>query len=203
MYQDTVREEKLLDKPWFVLSLFAALFVILFFVDLSTSGFAELLAPAIGNPEESGVYGQFATGITMAAIVTGVIWRVSRLPLKAQSRTVWVILAMLFMLFFTSFNLSFSFIQSKLWFMVSQGIVTTLYVSVISISIASVLAIIGAVAKLSSNGIANGIASFYTSFFRGLPLLMQVYLIYLGLLQLGFVIDAIPAGVAALSRLYD
>jgi len=202
MYQDTVREEKLLDKPWFVLSLFAALFVILFFVDLSTSGFAELLAPAIGNPEESGVYGQFATGITMAAIVTGVIWGVSRLPLKAQSRTVWLILAILFMLFFTSFDLSFSFIQSKLWFMVSQGIVTTLYVSVISISIASVLAIIGAVAKLSSNGIANGLASFYTSFFRGLPLLMQVYLIYLGLPQLGFVIDAIPAGVAALSLCY-
>ena len=45
---------------------------------------------------------------------------------------------------------------------------------------------IAAVALLSSNGFAYAIASFYTSFFRGLPLLMQVYLIYLGLPQLGF-----------------
>ncbi|TIT44756.1 MAG: amino acid ABC transporter permease, partial [Mesorhizobium sp.] len=44
--------------------------------------------------------------------------------------------------------------------------------------------------------------AFYTSFFRGLPLLMQVYLIYLGLPQLGFVINAVPAGILALSLCY-
>jgi polar amino acid transport system permease protein len=64
------------------------------------------------------------------------------------------------------------------------------------------VAIFGAVAKLSSNGFANAIASFYTSFFRGLPLLMQVYLIYLGLPQLGNVIDAVPASVLALTLCY-
>ena len=86
--------------------------------------------------------------------------------------------------------------------MVSQGVFTTLYVSAISITLASILAIIGAVAKLSSNGFAYAIASFYTSFFRGLPLLMQVYLIYLGLPQLGYVIDAVPAGILALTLCY-
>ncbi|HER27318.1 MAG TPA: amino acid ABC transporter permease, partial [Rhodospirillales bacterium] len=57
-------------------------------------------------------------------------------------------------------------------------------------------------AKLSNNGFAYAIASFYTSFFRGLPLLMQVYLIYLGLPQLGFIVGAVPAGVMALSLCY-
>jgi His/Glu/Gln/Arg/opine family amino acid ABC transporter permease subunit len=57
-------------------------------------------------------------------------------------------------------------------------------------------------AKLSSNGIAQGIAHFYTSLFRGLPLLMQIYMIYLGLPQLGYVVDAVPTGIAALSLCY-
>ena len=68
--------------------------------------------------------------------------------------------------------------------------------------IATVIAIVGAIAKLSNNGFAYAIASFYTSLFRGLPLLLQVYLIYKGLPQLGFMVDAIPSGIAALSLCY-
>lgn len=202
MYQDTVQEAKLLSKPRFVAALFVCLTIIIFMLDLSQTGFAELLRPAIGESTDSTFYARFVTGVTLAAIMTLAIWLIGKLTFTAQRITVWLIMAGFFMLFFTSFNLSFSFIQSKIWFMVSQGILTTLYISVISISIASVLAIIGAVAKLSSNGFANGLASFYTSFFRGLPLLMQVYLIYLGLPQLGFVIDAVPAGILALSLCY-
>ena len=100
------------------------------------------------------------------------------------------------------FQLSLPFMAEKLPFLITQGLFTTIYVSAISIAIASVIAILGAVAKLSTNGFAYAIASFYTSFFRGLPLLMQVYLIYLGLPQLGFIIDAVPAGILALSLCY-
>jgi len=121
---------------------------------------------------------------------------------RLQVISVWVELLILFLSFFYSFDLSFEFIRSKIWFMVTQGIFTTLYVSAISIVIASFIAIIGAVAKMSSNGFAYAIASFYTSFFRGLPLLMQVYLIYLGFPQIGYVIDAVPAGIIALSLCY-
>ena len=78
----------------------------------------------------------------------------------------------------------------------------TLYISVVSIVLASVLALIGAMAVLSSNGVALGIANFYTSLFRGVPLLMQIYMIYLGLPQIGFVVDAVPAGITALSLCY-
>src|SRR3546814_17981785 len=40
------------------------------------------------------------------------------------------------------------------------------------------------------------------SFFRGTPLLLQVVLIYTGLDQLGFVMEAVPAGITALSLCY-
>ncbi|MEH6446757.1 MAG: amino acid ABC transporter permease [Oceanospirillaceae bacterium] len=202
MYQDTVQEAKLLSKPPFVVALFVCFFIIFYAIDFSQTILADILRPAIGESTDSTIYARFVTGFTLSAVVTLSIWLIGKLAVKAQSITVWLIMAALFILFFTSFNLSFAFIQSKIWFMISQGILTTLYISVISITLASILAIIGAVAKLSSNGFANGLASFYTSFFRGLPLLMQVYLIYLGLPQVGFVIDAVPAGILALSLCY-
>jgi polar amino acid transport system permease protein len=127
---------------------------------------------------------------------------VIRLPLRWQMILVWVELALLLMVFFYSFNLSFDFIRRKIGFLITQGLVMTLYISVLSISIASLLALLGAMAKLSSNGILLGVANFYTSLFRGIPLLMQIYMIYLGLPQLGYVVNAVPAGVAALSLCY-
>ncbi len=82
------------------------------------------------------------------------------------------------------------------------GVVTTLYISAISIAIATLIALAGAIAKLSKNGAVYGLATFYTSLFRGLPLLMQIYIIYLGLPQVGYVISAVPAGILALSLCY-
>lgn len=141
-----------------------------------------------------------------AAILTALIganaWIVLGLPRRAQMIAVWVELAALLGLFFVSFDLSWSFIQRKLWLLVSVGLVNTLYISAVSIACAFVLAMAGAIAKLSGSGVALGIANFYTSFFRGIPLLMQIYIIYLGLPQLGIVIDAIPAGIIALSLCY-
>jgi polar amino acid transport system permease protein len=72
----------------------------------------------------------------------------------------------------------------------------------ISIFCACVLALLGALARLSRSGPAFGIATFYISFFRGTPLLVQVYLIYLGLPQIGLVLPAVPSGVIALSLCY-
>jgi polar amino acid transport system permease protein len=127
---------------------------------------------------------------------------IGMLPKRAQIGAVWAELALLFLGFFYLFDLSLEFIESKLWFLISQGVTTTLSVSAISIVIATFIALVGAIAKLSQNAFAFAIASFYTSLFRGIPLLMQVYLIYIGLPQLGYVVDAVPAGVAALSLCY-
>ena len=203
MIQDTVTEEQLLKKPRFVLIVFALACIAFIIIDPSQSAVGHFLAPVIGDPADSGYYGRFVTSFTLAILFILNLIAISLLPqFRYQVLVVWIELLILFLGFFYSFNLSFEFIQSKIGFMITQGIFTTLYVSAISIVIASAIAIVGAVAKLSSNGFAFAIASFYTSFFRGLPLLMQVYLIYLGFPQLGFVIDAVPAGIIALSLCY-
>ncbi len=48
-----------------------------------------------------------------------------------------------------------------------------------------ILALFGALGRLSKNPVAFGISGFYTSFFRGTPLIVQLFLIYLALPQIG------------------
>ena len=60
----------------------------------------------------------------------------------------------------------------------------------------------GALGRLSRNPYLNGIASFYVSFFRGTPLLLQILFIYLALPQAGIVLPAIPTAIVALSLNY-
>lgn len=153
-----------------------------------------------------GVLKASATPVVVTAGLTALIganvWLILGLPVRWQVFAVWVELALLLALFFVSFDLSWDFIRRKIWLLVSIGLINTLYISAASIAFASILALAGAMAKLSGNGVAIGVANFYTSFFRGIPLLMQIYIIYLGLPQLGVVIDAIPAGIVALSLCY-
>lgn len=47
-----------------------------------------------------------------------------------------------------------------------------------------ILGLLAALGRLSLNPLAYGLSTFYTSFFRGTPLLLQVLLIYQGLPQL-------------------
>jgi polar amino acid transport system permease protein len=97
-----------------------------------------------------------------------------------------------------------------------QGAGATIGVSLASITLATILALFGSIARLSSNSVAQGVAGFYVSVVRGTPLLIQIYIIYLGLPQVGeqlnnlgysqlgklFILDAIPAGILALSLNY-
>ena len=139
----------------------------------------------------------------LIALILAANWTLLRLlPRRWQIIGVWIELFVLLMLFFYSFNLSFAFIAKKIGFLITQGVTTTLFISAISIAVATVIALAGAIAKLSRNGVIYGLATFYTSLFRGLPLLMQIYIIYLGLPQVGYVIGAIPAGILALSLCY-
>ncbi len=202
MYQDTVIEDKHLHNPIYLTGLFICVFAIALYFDFSRSFVGELLTPVTGPTVDSGLYGRFTTALFIAIALTVNLFAISFLPFNKQVVIVWTELFIVFMAFFYSFDLSMEFIQKKIWFMISKGLATTLYISAISIAIATMLALVGAVAKLSNNGFAYAVASFYTSFFRGLPLLMQVYLIYLGMPQLGFVIDAVPAGIMALSLCY-
>ena len=49
------------------------------------------------------------------------------------------------------------------------------------IVLAIILALFGALGRLSTNPIAYGVSGFYASFFRGTPLIVQLFLIYLAL----------------------
>jgi len=201
-YADNVDYPKLLSRPSVYIPGLAVLFGLLLYMQAGTTTLGQALAAIFGLGEDA----SFAANLLVAVLITGIVALnvafVMRLPIRQQMYAVWVELALAVLLFFYSFDLSFEFIRRKIGFLLTQGLVTTLYVSAVSIIIASILAMIGAIAKLSSNGIALGIANFYTSLFRGLPLLMQIYMIYLGLPQLGYVIDAVPAGILALSLCY-
>jgi len=99
---------------------------------------------------------------------------------------------------------------------VLQGAGTTIGVSLASIVFATVLALLGALGRLSRNAIAQGVSGFYVSIIRGSPLLIQIYIIYLGLPQVGRQLDtmgftqmgrlltltAIQSGILALSLNY-
>lgn len=78
----------------------------------------------------------------------------------------------------------------------------TIVVCLVSIVLATALAIVGAIARLSANPYINGAVSLYISVVRGTPLLVQIIFIFYGLPQLGIVIPAIPAGIIALSFNY-
>ena len=179
---------------------------IFFAFNFTNTIFGEFLSPVIGNPEESGFFGRLAVSFVLTILFVGNLLLISFARLKIQILIVWLELFLLFLAFAYSFDLEIAYIfsgqPSKLGLMISKGLFTTIYISAVSIVIATVIAIVGAIAKLSNNGFAYAIASFYTSLFRGLPLLLQIYLIYMGLPQLGFMIDAIPSGIAALSLCY-
>ncbi|ROL73640.1 amino acid ABC transporter permease [Pseudomonas chlororaphis] len=123
----------------------------------------------------------------------------------------WAVMFGLFASFFLSFDLKFSIILDKLPNLIGlhlapngflQGAALTLFLCLCSIVASCALGFITALGRLSKSAVAFGVASFYASFFRGTPLLIQILLIYLGLPQLGVVPGAVTAGIIALSLNY-
>jgi len=82
------------------------------------------------------------------------------------------------------------------------GVPITLFLAVTSIFFATLLAIVGALGRMSTNPYFNGVASFYVSFFRGTPLLLQILFIFLALPQAGIVLPPVPTAIVALSLNY-
>ncbi|HYO41672.1 MAG TPA: amino acid ABC transporter permease [Candidatus Limnocylindrales bacterium] len=121
---------------------------------------------------------------------------------RLQFLLVWlVILAGLIAFVALTVDLDAAFLTKVVPFIIG-GVGVTLFVSLISISLAIVLATLGALGRLSRNSVANGIASFYVSLVRGTPLLLQIYFIFLALPQAGIVLDAIWCGIIALGFNY-
>jgi polar amino acid transport system permease protein len=127
---------------------------------------------------------------------------------------VWLTWGSLLVLFGTAlghFGLDFGLIRQKLPFMLGlhlspdgflQGMMLTLLITAVSMVFAMLVAVLTALGRLSSNPIAFGVATFYASFFRGTPLLVQVLLIYLALPQFGIILSGLTSGILALSFNY-
>jgi polar amino acid transport system permease protein len=122
-------------------------------------------------------------------------WRVAFLATWA------VIVAGLVLFILVTVNVDTAFLRQTIPFILA-GVPITLFLAVTSIFFATILAGLGALGRLSRNPYLNGIASFYVSFFRGTPLLLQILFIYLALPQAGIVLPAIPTAIVALSLNY-
>nr|WP_232523382.1 ABC transporter substrate-binding protein/permease [Nocardioides sp. MAH-18] len=71
--------------------------------------------------------------------------------------------------------------------------------TICSFVIGMVLAIAAALARLSSLRVLGWIARAYVSVIRGTPLLVQLFIVFYGLPQIGIDLDPYPAAIAALS----
>jgi His/Glu/Gln/Arg/opine family amino acid ABC transporter permease subunit len=81
-----------------------------------------------------------------------------------------------------------------------KGLQMTLLISVISIILGFVGGILIGMCRISRNPLVYGASTVYVEAFRGTPLLIQIFLIYLGLPQLGIYVDSpLVAGLIALS----
>jgi polar amino acid transport system permease protein len=88
------------------------------------------------------------------------------------------------------------------WPFISEGVLITLELAVISIVCASMLAFAAALARLSRIPSINSLAGLYISIIRGTPLFLQFLFIYWALPQLGLVLTSMQAAIAALSLNY-
>ena len=179
---------------------------------LGSAAVGDLFSPLIGARDagaDAGFGRHVLVGLVLAVALVANLEFLRLLPFRYQVLVVWVELLLLFYGFVLSFDRDFGVLfevgrsgVSNLYFLITTGAFTTLYVSLIAIAIACLLALLGALGKLSKIGACYAVATFYISFFRGTPLLLQVVLIYTGFAQLGFVMDAVPAGITALSLCY-
>jgi polar amino acid transport system permease protein len=126
----------------------------------------------------------------------------SRAVFRLKSAATWLgLIALVLVGLWATDNIDTAFIAEWGPFIIG-GAGLTLLVSVVSIFFATILALIGAMGRLSRNPYVNGVASLYVSLVRGTPLIVQIYFIYLALPQVGVILPAIPSGIIALSFNY-
>ncbi len=139
-------------------------------------------------------------------------------PFRLKVAMVWAGIFAVLAAFFAVAGFDTGWMRDEFRF-IAGGLRYTLYMAVAGIILAVVLAGLGALGRISSNPIAYGVSGFYVSFFRGTPLIVQMFLIYAALPQIGFnlvdryssvppdvatylTLDAVKAGILALGLNY-
>lgn len=135
------------------------------------------------------------------------------IPFRAKVAAVWIFIFLLLGTLFAFASFDQDWMKENVAFIV-RGLWVTVVIAAVSIVCAVILAGLGAIGRLSRNPIAFGISGFYTSFFRGTPLIVQMFLIYLALPQLAtglhlpsglrdlMILEPAEAGIIALSLNY-
>jgi len=125
----------------------------------------------------------------------------------------WVVLLLFLMYLFsgTSFSiggihfktiqLDGDFIRENLAF-VASGAGVTIGISLLSIALAMILALLAALGRLSKFPPIYALSTFYVSLIRGTPLYLQIFFFFLALPQLGIILPGLWAGVLALGLNY-
>ncbi len=140
---------------------------------------------------------------------------IKKLRYRQKTTLAFAFLTLLVLVFFIVLGLDFKFMAKWLPFVLA-GSGYTFLVAFLAISLACILAVVGALGRLSKNPVLNSIATSYVSLIRGTPLLVQVYMWYLALPQVGkaleefgipgiqrlFTLPAVPAGILALGVCY-
>jgi polar amino acid transport system permease protein len=137
-------------------------------------------------------------------------------PWSVKLTVVYVLIGAVLALAFAFIDLDVEWVREHAWTIVRTGLPLTLLICVGAIAMATMLATFGALARLSRNPVAYAVAGFYTSFFRGTPLLVQIFLIYFGVAEIGIrlgdagygflqdllILSVVPAGILALGLNY-
>ena len=137
--------------------------------------------------------------------------RTSQVPYRVKLAVVWLLIFTALAWLFLAFGFDVPFMRQWLPFLLG-GVPLTIFICVAAILLSIPLALLGALGRLSKNPLLNGVASFYVSFIRGTPLIVQIFFFYLALPQFArfapawlapyFILDAIPAGIIALGVNY-
>jgi polar amino acid transport system permease protein len=132
-------------------------------------------------------------------------------PFRFKLSAVWLALFGLVAVLFALSRFDTDWMLENVVF-IAGGLRITVLIAVVAIALAITMALLGALGRLSHNPIAFGVSGFYTSFFRGTPLIVQMFLIYLALPQMGragptwlrdlLILDAVTAGILALGLNY-
>jgi polar amino acid transport system permease protein len=102
---------------------------------------------------------------------------------------------------FNTIQLDFDFIAER-WKFIFLGVGWTIVLAILSIALATILALLGALGRLSKFAPAYALSTFYVSLIRGTPLLLQIIFFFLALPQMGIRLSGLWAGVLALGLNY-
>lgn len=139
--------------------------------------------------------------------------RGEQMAYRAKMVFAWILMLLILALIFSGFEIDLGFTQIKFIKLDSEfimefgpfiaaGALLTILISLASIVLAMVLALLSALARISTNPLAVAVSTFYISLIRGTPLYLQVIFFFLALPQMGIYFSGFWAGVLALGLNY-